>query len=96
MTHTPPSLRQNAAASPRVDHARPKSKGGWVVQIFGEILITVGLVLLLFVAWQPLDAHPICLSFMLHKGYMIATDRFFARYQASSGVWEHVSARARA
>ena len=52
MTHTPPSLRQNAAASSRADHARPKSKGGWAVQIFGEILITVGLVLLLFVVWQ--------------------------------------------
>lgn len=52
MTHTPPSLRQNAAASSRADHTRPKSKGGWAVQIFGEILITVGLVLLLFVAWQ--------------------------------------------
>ena len=35
--------------------ARPASRRSplqWIIQIFGELLITVGLILLLFVAWQ--------------------------------------------
>lgn len=34
------------------DKAPSRSVGQWVIQIIGELLLTIGLILLLFVAWQ--------------------------------------------
>lgn len=52
MSANPPSPRTPPHQSSVATSPRSKSVGNWIVQIFGEILITLGLLLLLFVAWQ--------------------------------------------
>lgn len=54
MAHKHASPTQRTAPSVRTPNPQKRSPGvlSWILQIFGELAITVGLVLLLFVAWQ--------------------------------------------
>lgn len=52
MSHTQSSPLENPPVRTAAPPTRSKNPLNWTIQIFGELFITVGLILLLFVAWQ--------------------------------------------